>query len=250
MPFPIDHDMHCHTQLSSCSSDPAQTVQALLEHAKRCDYTVQCVTDHLWDSAVPGASKWYAPQDIAHVKQNLPLPKDDRVRMVFGCETEFCGGTKLGLAPEHYGELLEAASGLGSDEEGATACLRRLEEISRLDLPWKKVGIAHITCGLIFREGDQYRVFRLADEKRFRAVMRRFADLGAGIEINTSSFKPGWREQEDDALRLYRLAAGEGCRFYLATDAHHPKDLDLVPERAPEIVGLLGLTETEQFMLP
>ena len=264
MSFRIDHDLHCHTCLSSCSGDPEQTPERLLAHARENGYTVQCVTDHLWDSAVPGASKWYAPQDIAHVKQNLPLPKDDRVRMVFGCETEFCGGTKLGLAPEHYGEFdfivippnhfhmkgFVRPESVDTEEKAAELLVERLEEISRLDLPWKKVGIAHITCGLIFREGDQYRVFRLADEKRFRAVMRRFADLGAGIEINTSSFKPGWREQEDDALRLYRLAAGEGCRFYLATDAHHPKDLDLVPERAPEIVDLLGLTEKEQFMLP
>ena len=58
MSFPIDHDLHCHTCLSECSSDPAQSVRAILEHARRSGYTLQGVTDHLWDSAVPGASPW------------------------------------------------------------------------------------------------------------------------------------------------------------------------------------------------
>ena len=105
MAFPIDHDMHCHTCLSSCSGDAAQSVQALLEHARRCGYTLQCVSDHLWDSLVPGSSNWYAPQDIGHVKRNLPLPHEDQVRLVFGCETEFCGGTKLGLDPRNYDQF-------------------------------------------------------------------------------------------------------------------------------------------------
>ena len=263
MPFPIDHDMHCHTVLSSCSSDPAQSVQALLEHAKRRGYTLQCVTDHLWDSAVPGASGWYAPQDIGHVSQNLPLPQDDQVRLVFGCETEFLGGTRLGLDPSHYDAFdfivippnhfhmknFVRPDTYDTEEKIAALFVQRLEDISNLLLPWRKVGIAHMTCGLIFREGDEDNVYALVDEGRFRAVMRRFAELGAGIEINLSCFAPGWRAREDDRLRLYRLAREEGCRFYLASDAHHPASLSVVPDRAPEVIGLLGLDERHLFRL-
>ncbi len=264
MSFPIDHDLHCHTLLSECSSDPEQTVAALLAHAKENGYTVQAVTDHLWDSDVPGASNWYAPQDVDHVRQSLPLPEDDQVRMVFGCETEFCGGKKLGLAPQHY-DLFDfivippnhfhmvdfvRPKEYDTEEKIAGLLVERLEEISELDLPWEKVGIAHMTCGLTFREGDVFRVFRLVDEARYRAVMRRFARLGAGIELNASEFGPGWRAHEDDILRLYRFAKEEGCRFYLATDAHHPRELDLVPDCAPDFVESLGLTQEHLYRIP
>ena len=74
MKFPLNHDLHCHSVLSECSSDPEMTVERILRHAEEHGYSVQCISDHLWDAAVPGASKWYAPQDIAHVKQSLPLP--------------------------------------------------------------------------------------------------------------------------------------------------------------------------------
>ena len=263
MAFPIDHDMHCHSQLSSCSSDPAQSVQAILDHARACGYTLQCITDHLWDRAVPGASSWYAPQDIEHVSANLPLPADDQVKLVFGCETEFLGGDRLGLAPENYDKFdfivippnhfhmvnFVRPARYDTEEKIADLFVERLEDISRIDLPWRKVGIAHMVCGLIFREGDPLRVYELVDEKRFRAVMSKFARFGAGIEINLSSFNHDWHAHEDSILRLYRLAKEEGCKFYLASDAHHPKELDLVPKCAPGVIEALGLTEADQFKL-
>ena len=263
MRFPIDHDMHCHTHLSLCSNDPQQSVASILSFAKAHGYTLQCITDHLWDSLVPGASGFYRPQDIEHVRQSLPLPKDDRVRMVFGCETEYCGGDRLALDPRSYDKFdfivvppnhyhmigLVRPADRDSEEKIADLLVERLEQLSRIDLPWHKVGIAHMTCSLIFKEGDQYRVYELVDEKRFRAVMRRYARLGAGIEINLSCFTDGWRAHEDAMLRLYRLAGEEGCKFYLASDAHHPDELNVVPERAPEVIALLGLAKEDQFLL-
>ena len=261
MPFTIDHDLHCHTGLSFCSGDDQQTPRALLDHAKKRGYTVQCVTDHLWDSLVPGPSNWYAPQNVDHVRQSLPLPQDDRVRMVFGCETEYCGHGKLGLHPSHF-DLFDfivippnhfhmkdfvRPSSVDTEQKAADLLVERLEELSEMDLPWRKVGIAHMVCGLIFSEGDQTKVYDQVDEARFRAVMRRFAGLGAGIEINLSSFGDAWQDRADSYLRLYRLAKDEGCKFYLASDAHHNEELDLVPLRAPAVVQALGLTETDQF---
>ena len=102
MDFPIDHDLHCHSRLSLCSNDPAQTAETILAHARKNGYTLQCITDHLWDASVPGANEFYTSQDIRHIQQIQPLPLDDQVRLLFGCETEYCGGTKLALAPDNY----------------------------------------------------------------------------------------------------------------------------------------------------
>lgn len=260
MDFPVDHDLHCHTYLSKCSGDPEQTAENILKHARENGYTLQCITDHLWDRKVPGPNDFYESQDIDHVRQILPLPGDDQVRMVFGCETEFCGGNRLALDPGNYDQFdfivippnhfhMTRPREYDTEEKTAGLFAERLEEISNLPLPWHKVGIAHITCSLIFKEGDPYLVYRLVDEKRFRAVMRKFAKLGAGIEINLSSFGPGWLEHKEDALRLYRMALEEGCKFYLASDAHHPDGLRTVPDRAPKVIELLGLKKEDQFRL-
>ena len=69
MKFQVNHDLHCHSTLSSCCGDEKQTIQAIYNRAVRQGLETQCITDHLWDNAVPEPSNWYAPQDIDHVKK-------------------------------------------------------------------------------------------------------------------------------------------------------------------------------------
>ena len=85
-------DIHTHTYLSSCASREA-SVEAHVKSAKSCGLSVLGFSDHLWDSNVPGASNWYAPQNVEHVLElKSMLPKDrviDGVKILYGCETEF-----------------------------------------------------------------------------------------------------------------------------------------------------------------
>ena len=37
-------------------------------------------------------------------------------------------------------------------------------------------------------------------------------------------------------------------KIYLASDAHHPAALPIVPERAPEVVELPGLVKEDPFI--
>ena len=104
MRFTFDHDLHIHSYLSSCSRDPEQTPERILQYAKDEGLNTICLTDHYWDSAVEGPSKWYAPQDFEHISQAKPLPQSDGIRFLFGCETEydpyrhFCARNKYGIA--------------------------------------------------------------------------------------------------------------------------------------------------------
>lgn len=268
MDFPIDHDLHCHSRLSSCSSDPAQTPDAILAHARAHGYSCVCVTDHFWDSpAVPGASGWYRPQDLAHVRSALPLPDGGGVRFAFGCETEWCGGAALGIAPEHHDAFdfivvppnhfhmkgFVRPADVDTEEKAALLLVERLEGLLAHPLPWPKVGIAHLNCGLAFSEGDLFAVLRAVPEDRFRAAMRAFAERGAGIELNCGCFAANRRRagyREDDELRLFRLAKDEGCRFYLASDAHHPDQLGVVPDVGPSVVSALGLDARHLYRIP
>ena len=104
--FPFRHDFHVHSTLSSCCHDENMTPENILSYAEGHGYRALCLTNHLWDAAVPGAWPWYQPQDIAHSRQALPLPQRGRVRFLFGCEAEFAGGTRLSLAREHFGLLI------------------------------------------------------------------------------------------------------------------------------------------------
>ena len=256
--------MHCHTHLSLCSDDPAMTAEAVVRFAEEHGYAVQCITDHLWDeAALPGAPEWYARQDIAHVKSDLPLPRSDKVRVVFGCETEYDADGVVGVHPCHYDEFdfivippnhfhmahVRDKAVYDTEEKIADFLVERLEKLSAMDLPFHKVGIAHINCSLIMTEGDEFRVYDCVNEDRYRAAMHALAVKGAGIELNASSFLSTPPDKMPSALRLFRMAKEEGCKFYLATDAHHPASLGSVL-KIGEVIDALSLTEDDKFRLP
>ena len=69
---------------------------------------------------------------------------------------------------------------IASPRQIADLFMDRLEEIGQLDIPHEKVGIAHITCGLIYKE-DPPQVFKLLDEKRMRSIFDVFAKKGDGV---------------------------------------------------------------------
>ena len=270
MKFQVNHDLHCHSTLSSCCSDANQTIQAIYDRAVQQGLETQCITDHLWDSAVPGPSNWYAPQNIEHVKQGkaeleaLTAGQEGGPRMVFGCETEYCGGRKLGLSkegfeefdfviipPNHYHMInFTRDESINTEEAIAELFVQRLEELTELDLPWEKVGIAHLNGYLTFREGDPAKVYAIMDEARLQKVFTFLAARGAGIEINTSCFGSGWREREEDQLRLFKIARDCGCKFYIGSDAHSLEGMEGMMEVAREVVDLLELTEEQRYQIP
>ena len=92
------HDIHIHTNLSSCAK-PDAAYESYCRSAVERKLQVLGFTNHLWDHAVPGWSEWYAPQDIVHVIKlldeirNKPFPE---LKVYFGCETDYFGNGRVG----------------------------------------------------------------------------------------------------------------------------------------------------------
>ncbi len=260
MKYIVDHDYHIHSHLSSCSKDPMQTTERILKYAKDNGLKKICLTDHLWDDAVEGASDWYAPQNCAHVSEALPLPQDDDVEFVFGCETELDKNLTLGLSPKSFdkfdfiiiptthlhmkGFTIDANATL---EQRAAAYVARLDSVLNMDLPFHKVGIAHLTCHLLAREpqGAFITVLDMISDGEFTRLFTKAARLGVGIELNFYTGHP--EEEMERILRVYRIAKACGCKFYLGSDSHTTRDLDRCYQRLCEMVELLGLEESDKF---
>ena len=261
MPFTL-HDLHCHSHLSSCCHDEKMTPQRILDFAQTNNYTAQCLTDHLWDRAIPGASGWYAPQDIEHVQSALPLPKGS-VPFYFGCETELPANGVPALAKDHF-ELFDFVvippnhmhmpglvrpEGIDTPAKMARLMEDRLEKLIEQDLPLGKIGIAHLTCSLMFREGSVADVVARMDEARLLRIFKGYAQAGAGIELNMCAFQE-LETRPEETLLLYRIAKEAGCRFYASSDAHAVEGLERVPQLLPVLVEKLGLTQAHQYHIP
>ncbi len=263
--FRIDHDYHIHSRLSSCSGDKEQNAERILKYALDNGFSEICVTDHFWDSAkVPGANKWYAPQDFEHVSNILPLPQAEGVKFMFGCETELNPDLTLGIAPDTMDEFdfiiiptthlhMPGYGDKPSIEDRAKLYVERLDAVLDMDLPFSKVGIAHLTCPLMAfnRKTDPMEHVKIIDaisDAELTELFTKLANRGAGFELNTdfAKYTPEYLER---ALRPYKIGKACGCKFYLGSDAHHPEGLDDAMRRFDQIVTLLDLKESDRFYI-
>ncbi|MBR2460167.1 MAG: hypothetical protein IKB34_02900 [Clostridia bacterium] len=263
MKYVVDHDYHIHSQLSSCSSDPEQTPQRLLEYAKSNGYKQLVLTDHYWDSAVPGASRWYMPQDFRHISASLPLPQAEGVEFLFGCETDMDRFMTLGIPEERFKDFdfvviptthMHMNGFTVSEEDSASAEAKAKLWVERLDsllcrsLPFYKIGIAHLVCPLIAGNSrEEYlKILDLIPDAELDRLFTRAATVGVGIELNCGDFySPD--AQTYHVLRIFRAAKECGCKFYCSSDAHHPSSLGKVKAVLEKAVDSLGLTEDDKF---
>jgi histidinol phosphatase-like PHP family hydrolase len=262
MAYVSDHDYHLHSYLSSCSNDPEQTVEALLSYAKANGLTRICLTDHFWDADVPGASGWYVPQDYAHIAKALPLPKDPQVEFYFGCETDMDAKLNIGIAPDkfdlfdfviiptthlHMGAFTVPPD-IATVAERARWYVKRLDVLLTMDLPFHKIGLAHMTCPLIYKDHWDYhlQVLDTISDSEYNELFAKSAEKGLGIELNFTVASYSEVDLER-VLRPYKLAKAQGCRFYFGSDAHHPAGLEKAMDNFNEISRLLALEKEHIF---
>ena len=70
-----------------------------------------------------------------------------------------------------------------------------------------------------------------------------------GIELNAADMTfPN--EHADAVLRIFEAAKRAGCKFYLGSDAHHPKDFLKVKNWFERAVECLSLTEEDKYHIP
>lgn len=265
MSFRVDHDLHIHSQLSACSNDPEQNTQAILKYALDNNLSTLVLTDHYWDNTVPGASDWYKPQDFEWIAQSKPLPQHESCRFLFGCETDMDRFGVIGVPESRFDDFafiiiptthlhMPGFTRLEEDsdtvEKRAKVFISRFEQFLQLNVPYHKVGLAHITCPLIMPENDLYvKVLDSVTDQTFADLFAGCAEKGCGVEINVPLRQLTDEAIRESCLRPYRIAKEQGCKFYFGSDSHHPKGFAGVCDKFRLAVELLGLTEENQFIL-
>lgn len=261
MRYKIDHDLHIHSYISSCSHSPEQTNERILQYAEENGLSQICLTNHFWDESVEGASNWYKKQDYAHIAAALPLPKADRVEFLFGAETDLNKDMVLGISRakfDDFGFVIIPTTHLHmslniTPEDGATpegrakVWVSRLDGLLDMDLPFEKIGIAHLACTCIAKPREEYlRVLELLPEREMERLFAKAAEKGVGIELNGYDIRASV-DAEEIVMRPFQIAKHQGCKFYLGSDAHQPPALDEAVELFDKAVSYLDLKETDKF---
>ena len=264
MRYVWDNDMHIHSQLSLCSRDPEQTPERILQYAKENGLKTIVLTDHCWNNKDIPSSDWYKYQDLEYCKRSLPLPEYDGIEFLFGVEGEMHHSHIIPLSREDMDGLdfiviplthMHMVGHAITEEEGscpenrAKAWVERFEAFLNMDLPFKKMGLAHLTCGLIAKPREDYlKVLELLPEGKMAELFKKAAEVGVGIEINADDMKFS-DEEAETVLRMYRIAKAQGCKFYMGSDSHHPSGLDTAKKYFERAIDMLELTEDDKFRI-
>lgn len=116
-----------------------------------------------------------------------------------------------------------------------------------MELPFKKIGIAHLACSLIAPNREDYlKVLNLLPTEKLEQLFKKCAELGVGIELNADDMNFADDEAET-VLRMFRIAKQQGCKFYMGSDAHHPNELDNAKRLFERAIDMLELTEDDKF---
>lgn len=234
----IDHDVHLHTFLSACCRDEKLTPARAVARAAEIGLKTLGFSDHVWDPAVPGASAWYRPQDLKHVGQiRRQIPADTQgVRVLVGCESEYCGDGKVGLSAEsaqlfdyvllpmshfHMRGGFVRPEGVSAPKDLARLLIGRLREVVEIEFA---TGIAHplLPCGF---EDHADEILGLICDSELLDCFGRAAELGVSMELSRGMF-PGCRNGQSEGfhdgafVRIMSLAKQAGCFFHFGSDAH------------------------------
>lgn len=261
MRFVVDHDFHIHSTVSPCCHDEKQTPEAILNYAKQNNLKKICLTNHLWDENVASAAEWHDGQRFECVSSVLPLPQDSDVEFLFGAEIDMDYNFVLGISKERFDAFDFVAiptthlhlvgntvkTKIETPEECAEIWLNRIDALLKKDLPWHKIGIAHLTCGHIFKDRTTEVIALLPDEKLY-SVFSDCAGKGVGIELNMKTLAMT-EEVKKIMLRPYFIAKDCGCKFYLGSDSHKISALETAKENFEHIVTSLDLKESDKFIL-
>ena len=258
---PFGHDLHVHTFLSGCCKTPwCSFPDNIIARAAEAGIRILGFADHLWDSAVTGATAWYAPQDFRHVSEvrRLMPPQTRGVRVLFGCETEMRGDGTPCISPAVAEQLdfvllphshLHIKGVLPADCRSPRQIADFMVQRFLRSLEFEFVtGIPHaFVPGNDQSQADQ--VVACLGDAQLQDCFGRAADRGVAIEI-TPNFFPSLRHAEqrpfhdESYLRVLTAAKAAGCLFYLGSDAHSLDRVGQTAKLAP-FLAMLGIVRED-----
>ncbi len=261
MRFQADHDFHIHSTVSRCCKDPNQTPERILRYAKENNLKKVCLTNHFWDEAVESEAEWIEEHGKTYLMSVLPLPKAEGIEFLFGAELDMDYNNILGISAETLSKLdfvtvatthmhldgNTVKKKIASPEEAAVIWLQKIKALLNMELPFYKMGIAHMTSGHIMKEQTP-KVIKLLKDNDLEEIFSDCAKKGLGIELNTKTI---FNSEEEKAilLRPYYIAKDCGCKFYLGSDAHKEEALLGAKENFERIITLLDLKEEDKKIL-
>ena len=259
----ITSDLHVHTRLSSCAK-PEATVAYYMDKAREMGLKTLGFTDHLWDSAIPNANKFYVPQDFAHISEiRAELDAADKSgidRVLFGAEGEYdpwrhgvaltpavAEQLEVLLVPNSHTHMMMPKDYYEPPRRHAEFMLEAFYDIVNSEVSPYITAIPHpfaaVCCSKYYPASVP--VETITDDE-FKACFALSAKKGIALEINPGFFYKKTVEELDgnQFIRMFRIAKAEGSLFTVGLDSHSMTGHNTFDSIYPAFEAI-GLTEAD-----
>jgi HisJ family histidinol phosphate phosphatase len=251
------YDLHIHTSLSSCAV-PEATAAGYIALAKEMGLETIAFTDHMWDSAIPGASNWYKPQNYEHIcRLKAELPEaDPSLKILFGCETEcdmhgtvaiseeVAAQMDILLVPHSHTHMKDFVIPAATREDDAAHGMFMVKHFMHImESPVAKYITAVPHPFAVLRCPTFRNLMNSIPNSALEECCAAAAEKGIALEINTSCIPAEEEEiRRSEFVRVFDIARQAGCRFTVGSDAHDIVGMKNLP-RAEIFARIVGITE-------
>lgn len=242
-------DLHIHTTLSECCTDPEQTPEKLIEFLANEKHLHKIAfTDHIWDNPDHPGSTWYAPQTsvpILKQKARFAGRSDLPLNVLFGCEADMQTPEIFSITPEIKAQMDLVL--LASDHFHMKSFVAQPEDQTPSALAKHMMtffraaavsGLADILVHPLWPysfEPVYADAVALISENELTESLRMAAENHVAMELNGSVIaKKAIADpaNRDAYLRIMSAAKTAGCKFTFGSDSHNRSQFELMAETA------------------
>ena len=251
-------DLHIHSTLSACCSDPEQLVSSRVPFLAEKGLKKIAFTDHIWNNPAVPPSPWYAPQDgtailkLADEIRNSSYP----IPVLAGCEADMIAPDKIGITKE-FCEKMDLVL-LATDHFHMNGFMIDLPpcEADKMAPYMMKFFRAGATCGLadilvhpLCPLGPYLKILPQIMENitdsELDESLRMAAENNVALELNGSCIATTEKLGISDCyLNTMKAAKKAGCKFSFGSDAHNLKEFDF-HDAVSRFADALALTEDD-----
>ncbi len=256
----VDFDIHVHTHLSACADRQAY-IKDYIRQAEECSLSLIGFADHSWDSAIPGASAWYQPQNYQRLVQRR-AEKDElfspAVTVRLGAEGEFANGL-LGLGEEaralvdyviipHSHTHMKGfvlPTECDTPKKHADYLLKSFYALCSHPSKDLIFGIAHPFFPVGESVESMTEILSYISYPELIEAMTAARQAGLFAELNLSSFRHTLPEDADSYFytRVLRAAAEAGTGLFAGSDSHSVPSLKRFCDTRDALISAIGLSE-------
>lgn len=235
----IDHDFHIHTTISLCARDPSATVENYVRLAKKNGIKKLGFSNHMWDSAILGASeRFYRPQNYEHLALLRPeidqFNHQDGIQIYFGCEAEYDPIRKdvalteeiakqfdYILVPNSHTHMMMPKEYYEPKKRHAEFMLEAFRNVVTGSLAKYITAMAH-PFSAVCCPYDRGLLYLLISDEQYAEVFTLARQADIAIELNTSGYMHCSLSEifDDPSIAMFRIAKECGCKFIFGSDAH------------------------------